>query len=186
MAEGWNHLEVTSLTCLVVDDVSKLLPQWDVSWGCWLKHLLEPLCVVWASLQHNGLRGVSFLFSFFISFHSTLFYFIWWFSASIMRVCTGKKKLYCPVSGAIQWHFLCTLLVRSKSLNPTRFKGKDRTSPLSEGVPKNLWTYSSVLKPPPYIPSCYYFLCICPESYASCCSKLIGLPEIANNTEFLH
>lgn len=129
MAESWNHLEVTSLTCLVVDDVSKLLPR-DVSWGCWLKHLLEPLCVVWASLQHNGLRVVFFFL--FISFHSTLFYFIWWFSASIMRVCTGKAKLYRPVSGAIQWHFLCTLLIRSKSLNPTRFKGRDRTSPLSK------------------------------------------------------
>ena len=74
MAGVLNHLEMTSLICLVVDVGSKLLPQWDLSWGCWLKQLLEPFPVTWASLQHGGLRVVSLL--------------TWWLSASTVSVCT--------------------------------------------------------------------------------------------------
>lgn len=114
MAEGYNHQEVISLTCLLVATGSKLLPQWDLNRGHQLKHLLDPFRVVWASSQYDGPRV------------AVVFYLeAPCFNSEQGRNCS---TLQVPASVVMQQRFLCILLVTSKSLNLIRFKGRDTHS----------------------------------------------------------
>lgn len=80
---------------------SKLLPQWDLSRGCQLKRLFEPLHVGWASSQYDGLRV------------AVVFYLdAPCFNREQGRNCSAFRV---PASVVTQQHFLCILLVTSKS-----------------------------------------------------------------------
>ena len=164
MPRGYNHLEMISFTCLVVDTGSRLLPQWDLNRGCQPKDLLQPLHVAWAFLQHDGLRVVV----------------VFCLEAQCFNSEQGKSRIafHDPATSVVmQQHFLCLLLATSKFHNLTRFKGRDIHS-TSYGMSNNLWIY--VFKLLQCISLCHYFLCICLGSSASYYPKLIELPEIAN------
>lgn len=114
LAESYNHLEVVSLSCLLVATGSKLLPQWDLNRGHQVKHLFDPFPVVWASAQYDGLRV------------AVVFYLeAPCFNSEQGRNCS---PFHVPASVVMQQHFLCILLVTSKSLNLIRFKGRDTHS----------------------------------------------------------
>lgn len=81
MAGGRNHLEVTSLTCLVIElalscSFSGTEAGLLAKAPTWASH------VAWASLQHGGLRLVSLL--------------IWWLSALVVSVCASKAEAALP------------------------------------------------------------------------------------------